>query len=275
MSVDGADILESDLAHDIYNNILDLYDSNISIDDIFGRISVFEQELTDETDVEIYLSASALALWEIGQLDEQRVRRLSSLMESGEIVMRWQQFTDSDFARTREKALSRLLRKVGTPRKNPRKRKAHGIVKHKLFELGDCVQVTSENAVHSGVICKIHEHRGHCEYFILVMAPIEGTAVKSFVEGSFFGQRIPSFAEDGSKLLCGPHVIRPEHRMLLRAGNPFHIVGHVDLDEAKFMPGSWGGILEMKHVIEDFERTEANRIPRKTLIPLRELLTAP
>ena len=68
-------------------------------------------------------------------------------------------------------------------------------------------------------------------------------------------------------------MIRLEHRMLVRAGNPFQIVGRVDLDETKYILGSFKGIVEVKDVVEDFKRTEETpEFYAGELRPLRELM---
>lgn len=70
MSIDGPGITESDLGHDVYNEILDMYDAGAPISDIRARLRDYEATLADDLDREIYLAASARALWEIGQSDE-------------------------------------------------------------------------------------------------------------------------------------------------------------------------------------------------------------
>jgi hypothetical protein len=61
--------------------------------------------------------------------------------------------------------------------------------------------------------------------------------------------------------------------MLLRENNPFKTLGHVDLDEKAYGLGSYGGVLTMQHVIEDFERTETkSSIFGQKLLPFRDLL---
>jgi hypothetical protein len=104
------------------------------------------------------------------------------------------------------------------------------------------------------------------------MGPRTNSSVESFLSGSYFGRRIPSSLDQGG-FVFGPHVICPEHRMLVRSGNPFVVVGHVELDPTKFTLGSFGGVLEMSDVIEDFVRTEQKSAQfGNELLPLRDLL---
>jgi hypothetical protein len=266
MAIDGPGIVDSDLAHDVYNEILDLYDSGLEPAAIQGRISSYEPELVDAIETEIYLAAAAKAFWEIGHLDPNLSSRLRDLVASGKSLALWADTTDRELATKRKSVLDRLLRQIAAPRKSPRPRKKYAQVETKLFSIGDCLSL---NGSHRAVVCKIIEYRGSCEYAMLVMEPGTGDTVNSFAKGRYFGRRIPS----PRGFTFGPHVIRPEHRMLVRSANPFTNVGHLELDPEKYILGSFGGVLEMKHVIEDFVRTETNASKfGMELLPLADLL---
>jgi hypothetical protein len=61
--------------------------------------------------------------------------------------------------------------------------------------------------------------------------------------------------------------------MLIREGNPFEVVSHIDLDENKFEWGSFGGVLNIDDVIADFERTMNDaKVLGLRLLPLSALL---
>jgi hypothetical protein len=272
MSIDGPGILESDLAHDAYNEILDLYDSGISIAELRQRIAAFEESLSDKLEEELYLAAAAKAFWEIGHLPQQLSTRLSQLIESGASLALWARDVDENLAKARRATLLRLLRQIAKPRAKPRPRKKYPTVRTKLYSVGDCVQLAAGKKVYRGVVCKVLEYRGQCEYALLVMAPAIGSTNESFESGNYYGRRIPS-SLDTRGYVFGPHVIRIEHSILVRADNPFQSVGRVELDESKYCLGSFGGILNMKDVIEDFERTETKaKVFGNDLLPLRQLM---
>lgn len=269
MSVDGPGVVDSDLGHDVYNKVLDLYDAGVSVDDIRVRICGFEESLLDDLDVEIYLAASAKAFWEIGALDDQLTRRLSELVHSGTSRILWEEIGDDQLAKDRQATLGRLLRQLARPRSKPRPRKRYSTITKRLFEVGDCLELSTDCVTYRGVVCKLIESRGRLEYAILVMSRETVSSTASFASGSYFGHLVST--PNGN--LPGPHVIRAEHRMIVRSGNPFVIVGHVELDETKFMLGSFGGVLEMSHVIEDFERTlTRSEVFHRKLFPLRHIL---
>jgi hypothetical protein len=196
------------------------------------------------------------------------------LVASGASLAIWSKDADDSLAKERRKVLQRLLRQTSSPRKTPRARKKYPKVKVKLFAIGDCVQLQTEDKIYRGVVCKVLEYRSQCEYAILVMSPETMASIESFTNGYYFGHHISStLNEKGFEL--GPHVIRPEHRMLVRANNPFEVVCRVSLDPTKFRLGSFGGVLEMSHVIEDFERTQTkSALFGQYLLPLKELLAA-
>ena len=272
MSIDGPGILKSDLAHDVYNEILDLYDAGTPVEELRHRIATFEESLSDDLEKELYLAASAKAFWEIGHLPESLRTRLSRLVESGSSLALWGEGGDAKLAKARKTTLLRLMRQIAEPRHNPRPRKKYAKVRTKLFSVGDCVRLADDQKTHRGVVCKILEYRGQCEYAVLVMEPADDSTVESFVSGNYYGHKISS-SLDARGFVFGPHVIRIDHRILKREGNPFRLVGRVDLDETRFSLGSFGAVFDIKDVIQDFERTEtSSKVVSNALLPLRQLI---
>jgi hypothetical protein len=48
MALDGVKIIDSDLAHDIYNEFIELYDTNVPVADIRKKIESWRGELPDD-----------------------------------------------------------------------------------------------------------------------------------------------------------------------------------------------------------------------------------
>jgi len=129
-----------------------------------------------------------------------------------------------------------------------------------------------DEKTHRGVVCKILEYRGQCEYAVLVMKPTADSTIESFVSGNYYGLQIPS-SLDARGFVFGPHVIRIDHRILMREGNPFEVVGRVNLDETRFSLGSFGSVFNMKDVLKDFEHMETQpKAISNDLPPLRQLI---
>lgn len=251
MSIDGPGIIESDLGHDVYNEILDMYDAGAQNSAIRARLLQLEHALEDEIDREIYLAASAQALWEIGCDDDSIIQELTETIQRGASDSLWKEAAGVEIAKARASIVCRPLRQIRTARKNPKARKKHAKVRVKLFSEGDCVELRAESECYRGVVCAVTEYRGNCDYAVLVMTPETESTTESFVAGTYRGRRI----ETPAGTIAGPHVIRPEHRMLVREGNPFSLVGHLELNPANFTLGSWGGVLTISDVIADFKHT--------------------
>ncbi|MBN3818195.1 hypothetical protein G3N57_16990 [Paraburkholderia sp. Se-20369] len=272
MSIDGPGILDSDLAHDVYHSTLDLYDAGCTPDQLQAHLADFERDYLHELDREIFLATVIKLRWEIGLPVDDLRTRLAQWVDSGKSRENWLAGGDQALATSRISALKRLLRQTEQARKAPRARKKHTQVRNKLFELGDCVMLDGESGVHLGVVCMIDEYRGRCEYAILVMHPDTPRSAEGFANGRYYGRTIPSTLHEAGVIL-GPHVICPEHRMLLREGNPFKKIGRLDLEPSRYHLGSFGGVLTMQDVIDDFARTVANKPAfGRQLMPLRELL---
>jgi hypothetical protein len=132
MSIDGPGILASDLAHDVYNQILDLCDAGTDVEEIRHRISEIEAALLDDIDLEIYLAACAKAFWEIGHLAPALHHKLTALIERGTSQELWSQAGDESLAKARKLAVQRLLRQIALPRKSARPRKKYAQVRSRL-----------------------------------------------------------------------------------------------------------------------------------------------
>jgi hypothetical protein len=269
MSIDGPGILESDLGHDVYNEILDLYDAGVPIEELRNRIATYNEASSTDLDKEIYLAALAKAFWEIGQLPEVIQMELSQLIQSGKSLKEWA----PALARSRKIALNRLLLQISVPRPKPRPRKKYLRILTKLYSVGDCLELTAEEKVYRAVVCFVLEYRGKCEYAILIMGPETLSNLESFKLGYYWGHRIWSTIDKRGYTL-GPAVIRLDHWMLLRENNPFKSLGHIDLDETVYSMGSFGGVLNMQDVIGQFRRIEKN-IFGEDLLAFRDLLKSP
>jgi len=251
MSIDGPGILASDFAHDVYNQVMDWWDADVSFDEICERLRDYGDTAREPVDAEIFLAARVKAFWQIGQLPAALREALRAMVDEGTSLAAWADGGDAALARQRKAALERLLAQTATPKARPRPRRKYPQVRERLHAVGDCLELAADGKTHRGVVCRIRQYRGQCEYAVLVMHPETGSTRESFEAGRYYGNAIRT--PDG--VLAGPHVIRLEHRLLVRAGNPFKTIAHVDIDESRLMYGSFGGVLDMHDVIEDFERT--------------------
>ena len=85
MATDGVKIIDGDTAHDTYWGIMDLYDSGADFGIINNEFPLVQAEYFDDFDNEIYVTACGLALWEIGQMTEDKLTYIKSIIEKGNI----------------------------------------------------------------------------------------------------------------------------------------------------------------------------------------------
>ena len=124
MAIDGTGIIDSDLAHDIYNEFMDLYDAGLFIDEIRKRIYQFKDELSDNLELEIFYSVLCHALWEIGELLETDYKELENYYENEQGLNEWKKLGSGIYSE-RKKTLQSQLKKLSKPRSKPRNRKKY------------------------------------------------------------------------------------------------------------------------------------------------------
>lgn len=255
MSIDGPGIIDSDLAHDIYSEFMDLYDAGSDVSEIRKKIYDWKPELSDALELEIFLSVLCQALWEIGKLNENDFLELEQIIKSEKGLKIWQTIGD-DLYTARKRTLTRQLSKLSKPRSKPRKRKKYKKVESYHFQVGDCLSYMHSNEhFYALIIYSIDQYRGECLYSMVVVdndtsrLPI----IDDFTKGQFVGRKIPTtLKREGFDY--GFSVVRPEHRELLKYLDRFQIIGNINLRFDNNCIGSFGGVLTQKDFEDDIIR---------------------
>jgi len=267
MSIDGPGLLESDLAHDAYTQIIDAYDAGATTDVLRERLRPLEEFAEEPIDEECLLAACIKAFWEIGENVQAWRTRLRAMMAEGTSLAAWAQ-SGSALARRRTTVLERLLEQTATPKARPRPRRTHAPVRDKIFAVGDCLELVTASRTWRALVCKVGDKRGRCEYMIAPMRSVRRATRRAFEDGKVFAHWIGTPGED----VVGVHVIRLEHRALVREGNPFTVVAQVELDPTLYMLGSFGARTDIDAIEAHFERIEQNTFLQRTPIPLVHML---
>ncbi len=272
MAIDGPGILDSDLAHDVYNGILDQFDAGADIAAVREKLDSIGSELIDEIEEEIFVAAAAKAFWEIGSAQDDLIARFVALVEGDKVLVRWADVgAGPKFAKLRNSHLKRLLDKVSVPKGTPRRRKKYRPVAKKIFSAGDCLTLQIAGETYRSVVGKIDEKKGRCRYVLLVLEISTDISVESFAAGRYYGRRIPSQVS-ASGFEFGPDVVFLDHKILVREGNPFTVVGRIPVDENRFVPGSFGGVLSIADLKVEFTRVASNQFKTRELLPMSDLL---
>lgn len=165
MAIDGTKIIDSDIAHDIYNEFMDLYDADVDIVEIKNKIETRRNDIFDEAEFEIFITAYALALWETGNLTAEILFETRKTVADGTGVKMWFEESGEADAKRRERELERFLRKISTPKDKPRKRKKYKKITNFLFEIDDIVTFQLQDKFYrAAILLNIFQYRNQCVY---------------------------------------------------------------------------------------------------------------
>ncbi len=110
MAIDGVKIIDSDLANDVYNEFMDLYDANMDFSEIKSKIDLWRNAELDAIDFEIFISAYALALWETGFLTNDVIDEVNQVLIEGQSLKMWTELTSEVESQARQKELKKTYK---------------------------------------------------------------------------------------------------------------------------------------------------------------------
>jgi len=237
MATDGIKIIDGDLARDTYEQIMDLYDSDASIEAIRKEIPFVKDDYRTETDFyhEIFVTSYALAFWEIGEMTEEILEEVNRVIELKVGVIAWTEECDANEGKKRQKELDKLLKKISQPNLKIRKRKKFRLIKNFYFQPDDLLTFQLSDKNYYAVICaKITQQRGQCTYD-LVATTYKGKnkpTVEDLNSCFIAGRRIPCGYDAETALQIQPNVdeiweyVKQSHFIF---GLPYKLVTHRDI----------------------------------------------
>ncbi|MCB9296462.1 MAG: hypothetical protein H6559_25605 [Lewinellaceae bacterium] len=167
MATDGPKIIDGDLAHDTYWSIMDKYDGGEDIEAIQEEYSLWSGYF-DDFDYEIYITAGALAFWEIGALPAELLEAARRVIDKGTGVKFWAEEVGPREGKARKRALDRLLAKISAPNPKIRKRKKYREVKNFHFREDELLAFQVKDGTYRAALCiKISQYRGVCSYWLV------------------------------------------------------------------------------------------------------------
>ena len=196
LATDGVKIIDGDLAHDTYEYIMELYDNGASAEIIKKEIPFIKEDYGDETDFyhEIFVTAYALAFWEIGELTDEILNEVKRVIELKAGVNLWTKDVDEKEGKKRQKVLDRFLEKISAPNKKVRNRKKYRVVKNLYFESNDVLSFKLSDNNYCAIICaQITQEKSQITYdFVLTtykgkQKPTIETLKDEFIVGHLMG----------------------------------------------------------------------------------------
>lgn len=296
MATDGPKIIDSDIAFDTYWGIIDLYDNDADIETIKSEIPFVRHKygIDDDFHHEVFVTSYALAFWEIGAMNDEILNEVRSVIEKGACVQDWAK-DDQKTAKTRQKELNRLWKKINGLNNNIRKKKKYRKVTNFLFKENDllCFQLPDKHYCVTSVL-EVEQYRGNCMYSFSITTykslkkptiqdveiafiygrydqMYDGTGVEKIEDLADFIKKQKKSSKKFFISLCKTDV---EHKLLKTFADLFEKIGELAIKPSYKEHTSVGGLSEAVDVFYmQFERQEADfnffkldKIPIKYLI---------
>ena len=237
MATDGIKIIDGDLARDTYDRIMDLYDSNVSIETIIKELPFIKDDYGTDSEFyhEIFVTTYALAFWEIGELTENILEEVKRVIDTKAGLKVWTEECDENEGKKRQKELDKFLKKISQPNQKIRKRKKYRIIKNLYFQPDDVLTFQLSDKNYYAVICAmVTQQRGQCTYDLVATTykGKEKPTIDDLKSCFLAGRRIPSGFDYRTTLSQQPNVdqiwdyIKQDNFFF---GLPYHLVTHKDI----------------------------------------------
>jgi hypothetical protein len=283
MATDGVKIIDGDLAHDTYWEIMDLYDSNVDIATIKKEIPFVRSDYGTEEDFyhEIFVTSYALAFWEIGELTDDILQEVQSVIKVGAGVKTWTEQADAQEGKARQKELDRLLKKISQPIKKIRARKKYRKIKNFHFQVDELLAFKLKDNFYRAIICSsIQQYHGECNY-MLTPTTYKGKAkptvddifnydISGITIGAGYDRETiielqprvetlwPLFPS-GGEFFFGLVQEGVEHKSFLTFKDKFERVGKLKIKDSFKKPGATGGsgsFDRFESIFEDYDKEQ-------------------
>lgn len=149
----GTAIKSNDTFEDIYGEFFDLYNDGLNVADISKKLIADNQETINEPDdANNFWFALAKAQWECKQLDNEVLKKVKTIIQSGSDIESWRRLdaTEKDIAK-RKVVLDKFLSEILTDRSKAKSRKKK-IIREPVYEKGDCLAFKLANGNYGGVV---------------------------------------------------------------------------------------------------------------------------
>ncbi|MFN9417152.1 MAG: hypothetical protein ACK578_06600, partial [Pirellula sp.] len=164
MGAEGTGIFQHDLSAEVRDTFFEYFDKGMDLNQIKQQIGdEFGYESLDGVEKEVYCGAMIHCLWEIGAPNTEFIDQLIGLENQSELEQYW-----GDDLPRRRAAVTRLLKKVGTPKGKPKKAKGAQPDIKLLFSPGDCVLYQRTNGRYVPLVFWDVERLSGLEYLFAV-----------------------------------------------------------------------------------------------------------
>lgn len=160
---DGHGILANAPAHDVYNEVLDLYEAGVAVSELRNRLDAYERVHFSDLEKELYLVALAKALCENRHPPKTPRIQLSKLVESGKSLAPWHTRATKHLSKSGKRyCLNYCTKSRYRIPSRDLERNIQSFAQN-FIRSGVCLQRVAGEKIYRYVICKVNEYRGRCE----------------------------------------------------------------------------------------------------------------
>lgn len=229
---------EDDFSADVYCAFFDYYNENLSFDDIRCRVEEeFREEKDSLEDGHLFWLALAKAQWQAGRLDEDVLKKVQHIIESGLDRRAWKELgaMEEDLV-FRGKELESFYQQIKTKNPKPKKRKRK-VLRDSIFETGDCLVFRMSNGNYGAAVVLASERQTELGLNIIAATRINQEDKPSLDEIKSAELLIKSFGSWGGKEEVAGYFAQD----YARDKDEFERIGKIDLPSLH-----GGGIYEFK-----------------------------
>lgn len=290
MATDGVKIIDGDTAHDVYWGIMDLYDSGATIEDIWAKnpFPQPQEDYFDDFDYEIFVTAYALAIWEIGHMTADILAEVKRVIDKGVCVKIWTEEHSVKYGKARQKELDKLWDKISSVNTKPRKIKKYKRITEFLFNIDDILTFQLEDKSYCAtILLDIRQYRGRCTYEFgkILYKNAKMPTTTDIINSAIIGRKIPSGhgmditailsigleeiikqggvdeilkreAEKTGSFVIGMDKVGIDHKDLINFINRFHKIGELKISFEFKKIGLFGGAARFNDFAEPFKDLE-------------------
>ena len=239
MAIDGVKIIDSDSAHDVYNSIIEMYHSGESIGKIRHETDTLEANFAfSELEHEIFTTAYALAMWEIGGLTDEQLQKNRELVSKGASCL-WNNIVPSA-QKDRQKALERFLKKIERPNSKIKKRKNYTKITDFIFGPGEVVIIQLQgNSFRSAILVDTFQE-GKTLYYAFAELVMDEIILETKKKPEL--DDVIWFSKARARINLGFDSIKiVSHKTLLVFKNQLEKIGSVKIKQNVRKMGTFGG----------------------------------
>ena len=239
MAIDGVKIIDSDSAYDVYNPIMEMYHFGETMEKIKTEMDSQESHfLYSELEYEIYTTAYALAMWEIGGLANEQLQNVRSIVSKGASIL-WNDIAPNA-VKDRQKVLDKFLRKIEQPNLKVKKRKNYKQATEFLFLPEDVFTIRFEDKTFRAAILIMTFQEGKTLYYAFAELLLDEITLNLKEKPTL--EEVIWFSKVRARINLGFDSIKiVSHKKLLRFKDKFEKVGSVKIKQNVKMLGSMSG----------------------------------